>query len=170
MFLCGLIQALSVHMTTFIGEYELTIDAKGRFLLPAAFRKQLPEGADSQFVLSRGFEQCLSLYTMEEWNVLSAKINKLNDFNPKVREFKRLFLNGANIVEADSAGRLLVPKNLMEYAGISKDAVFTSQGNKMELWDKATHTAYIQRSMVNFSDLANEVLGGDFISPFESLS
>lgn len=156
-------------MANFIGEYELTIDAKGRFLLPASFRKQLPEGADVQFVVSRGFEQCLNLYPMDEWNILSEKINKLNDFNPKVRDFKRLFLNGANIVESDAAGRLLLTKTLLEHAGITKDMVLTAQGNKMEIWDKATHKAHIQSKMADFSDLANEVLGGGFISPFENL-
>lgn len=156
-------------MANFIGEYELTIDAKGRFLLPASFRKQLPEGADVQFVVSRGFEQCLNLYPMDEWNILSEKINKLNDFNPKVRDFKRLFLNGANIVESDAAGRLLLTKTLLEHAGITKDMVFTAQGNKMEIWDKATHKAHIQSKMADFSDLANEVLGGGFISPFENI-
>lgn len=156
-------------MANFIGEYELTIDAKGRFLLPAGFRKQLPEGADVQFVVSRGFEQCLNLYPMDEWNILSEKINKLNDFNPKVRDFKRLFLNGANIVESDAAGRLLLTKTLLEHAGITKDMVLTAQGNKMEIWDKATHKAHIQSKMADFSDLANEVLGGGFISPFENI-
>ncbi|MFA6150829.1 MAG: division/cell wall cluster transcriptional repressor MraZ [Chitinophagaceae bacterium] len=156
-------------MANFIGEYELSIDAKGRFLLPSSFRKQLPEGADVQFVVSRGFEQCLNLYPMDEWNILSEKINKLNDFNPKVRDFKRLFLNGANIVESDAAGRLLLTKTLLEHAGISKDIVLTAQGNKMEIWDKAAHRAHIQSKMGDFSDLANEVLGGGFISPFENL-
>jgi len=155
-------------MTHLLGEYEVSIDAKGRLLLPAAFRKQLPKGGDAQFVVSRGFEQCLSVYTMDEWDALSGKISKLNDFNPKVREFKRLFLNGANKVETDSAGRLLIPKALLDYAGISKDAVFASQGNKMELWDKATHMAYLQQHAADFSSLAGEVLGGDFMSPFES--
>lgn len=156
-------------MAQFIGEYELTIDAKGRFLLPASFRKQLPEGAEPVFVVSRGFEQCLNLYTMDEWNVLSEKINKLNDFNPKVRDFKRLLLNGANVVESDTAGRLLLTKTLLEHAGITKEMVLTAQGNKMEIWDKATHKAHIQSKMADFSDLANEVLGGGFMSPFENL-
>lgn len=156
-------------MANFIGEYELSIDAKGRFLLPSSFRKQIPKDAGMEFVVSRGFEQCLNLYPMDEWNILSDKINKLNDFNPKVRDFKRLFLNGANIVESDAAGRLLLTKTLLEHAGISKDIVLTAQGNKMEIWDKAAHRAHIQSKMGDFSDLANEVLGGGFISPFENL-
>ncbi|MCC6186772.1 MAG: division/cell wall cluster transcriptional repressor MraZ [Chitinophagaceae bacterium] len=156
-------------MANFIGEYELTIDAKGRFLLPASFRKQLPEGADVQFVVSRGFDNCLNLYPMEAWQALTEKITKLNEFNSKVRDFTRVFLNGSNIVESDAAGRLLLTKSLLEHAGISKDIIFTAQGNKMEIWDRATHKAYIQSKMADFSDLANEVLGGGFMSPFENL-
>lgn len=156
-------------MMGFIGEYEVAIDAKGRFLLPSGFRKQLPDGAAGNFVVNRGFENCLALYPVESWNALSEKLNKLNDFNPKVREFKRLFLNGATMVELDSAGRLLLPKPLQEYAGIKKDMVFSAQGNKVELWDKETYYEYIRKSAANFSDLAAEVAGGDFFNPFESL-
>jgi MraZ protein len=162
------LKRINTTMPHFIGEYELTIDAKGRFLLPSSFKKQLLEQEDMQFVVSRGFEQCLNLYPLSEWNILSEKINKLNDFNPKVRDFKRLFLNGANIVESDSAGRILLTKTLLEHAGISKEIVLTAQGNKMEIWDMATHKAHIQSKMADFSDLANEVLGGGFMSPFEN--
>jgi MraZ protein len=104
---------------------------------------------------------------MESWTVLSDKINRLNDFNPKVREFKRLFLNGATIVEVDSAGRILLPKPLQEYAGIKKDVVFSCQGNKVELWNKDTYYEYIKKGAGSFSSLAEEVAGGDFINPFD---
>lgn len=156
-------------MLSFLGEYEVAIDAKGRFLLPSGFRKQLPEGAAERFVINRGFENCLTVYPMESWTVLSEKINRLNDFNPKVREFKRLFLNGATIVEVDSAGRILIPKPLQEYASIKKDVVFSCQGNKVELWDKDTYYEYIKRSAGGFSGLAEEVAGGDFMNPFDAL-
>ena len=145
------------------------MDAKGRFLLPSGFRKQLPEGSAERFVINRGFENCLTLYPMDSWTVLSEKINKLNDFNPKVREFKRLFLNGANIVEADSAGRILLPKPLQEYAGLKKDIIMSAQGNKVELWDKDTYYNYINQHAGGFSDLAAEVAGGYFINPFEGM-
>lgn len=152
-----------------LGEFEIALDAKGRFLLPASFRKQLPEGAAERFVINRGFESCLTLYPMDSWNQLAEKVNKLNDFNPKVREFKRLFMNGANLVDVDSAGRVLVPKSLQEYAGIKKEVVFSAQGSKVELWDKDTYYEYIKNSAAGFSDLAAEVIGGDFMNPFESI-
>ncbi|WP_276133644.1 division/cell wall cluster transcriptional repressor MraZ [Polluticoccus soli] len=156
-------------MTSFLGEYEVAMDSKGRFLLPAGFRKQLPEGSGERFVINRGFEHCLTMYTMDSWNVLSEKINRLNDFNPKVREFKRLFLNGATIIEVDSAGRVLLPKPLQEYAGMKKDVIMSAQGNKVELWDKDTYYNYINQHAAGFSNLAAEVAGGDFINPFEGL-
>lgn len=156
-------------MTSFLGEYEVAIDAKGRFLVPSGFRKQLPEGSAESFVINRGFENCLSLYPVSNWNALAEKINKLNDFNPKVRDFKRLFLNGATMVDVDSAGRILLPKPLQEYAGIKKDMVFSAQGNKVELWNKDTYYNYIRQQSANFSDLAAEVAGSDFINPFEGL-
>lgn len=156
-------------MLGFLGEYEVAIDAKGRFLLPSGFRKQMPEGTAERFVVNRGFENCLTLYPIDSWNVLSEKLSRLNDFNPKVREFKRLFLNGATMIDLDSAGRMLLPKPLQEYAGIKKEMVFSAQGNKVELWDKDTYYEYIRKTAANFSDLAAEVAGGDFINPFESL-
>lgn len=156
-------------MVNFFGEYEVAIDAKGRFLLPAGFRKQLAEGAAESFVVNRGFENCLTMYTQESWAALTEKMNKLNDFNPKVREFKRLFLNGATIIDLDSAGRLLLPKLLQEHAGIKKDMVFSAQGNKVELWDKDTYYEYMRNKAASFSDLAAEVAGGDFLNPFENM-
>jgi MraZ protein len=156
-------------MASFLGEYEVAIDAKGRFLVPSGFRKQLPEGASDKFVINRGFENCLTLFPMETWSVLADKISRLNDFNQKSRDFKRLFLNGATIVEVDSAGRLLLPKQLQEYAGVKKDMVFSAQGNKVELWDKDTYYEYIRKQSASFSDLASEVAGGDFLNPFDSL-
>src|SRR3954471_20416868 len=144
-------------MTNFLGEYEVAIDSKGRFLLPSGFRKQLAEGTGGKFVINRGFENCLTIYMMDAWNAIADKVNRLNDFKPNVREFKRLFLNGATIVEMDNADRLLVPKQLQEYAGIKKDAVLSAQGNKLELWDKDTYYNYLRQHAAGFSKLAEDV-------------
>lgn len=155
-------------MISFLGEYEVAFDAKGRFLLPSGIRKQMAEEPSGQFVIKRDFESCLSIYPMATWKAISDKINKLNDFKPAVREFKRLFLNGATIVELDSADRMLVPKQLQEYAGIKKDAVIAAQGNKLEVWDKDTFYKYLNQNSVNMSRLAEEV-ANDFGNPFENL-
>lgn len=145
-------------MIGFLGEYEVTLDAKGRFLLPAGFKKQLEDGAN-QFVINRGIEACLSLYPMQSWEPIFTEVSKLNDFDPKVRQFRRYFLNGATNLELDSAGRLLLPRALMDYAGLNKDAVLVSAVNKIEIWDKIKYTQFFETfSPDSFSDLANEVM------------
>ena len=146
-------------MIRFLGEYEATLDAKGRFLLPAGFKKQLPEEHATQFVINRGFEKCLTLYPQPSWEPIFTNISNLNDFDPKVREFRRYFLNGAINVELDSAGRLNLPKNLMEHAGLEKDIVLVSAVNKIEIWDKSKYKLFFETfTPQSFSDLANEVM------------
>lgn len=148
-------------MIGFLGEYEATVDAKGRFLLPAGFKKQLPEEAGNQFVINRGFEKCLTLFPMKSWEPIFSEISKLNDFDPKVREFRRVFLNGATVLELDSAGRLLLPPNLKEHAGIDKDIVLVAAMNKIEIWDKNKyHQLFESFSPEAFSQLAQQVMAG----------
>ena len=146
-------------MIGFLGEYEATIDAKGRFLLPAGFKKQLPQEASAQFVINRGFEKCLTLYPLQTWEPIFSQISQLNDFDPKVREFRRYFLNGATEVEMDSAGRLLLPKNLLGHASLEKDIVLVSAVNKIEIWDKTKYNEFFESfTPETFSNLANEVM------------
>jgi MraZ protein len=147
-------------MTGFLGEFEATLDAKGRFLLPAGFKRQLPEGEGNRFVINRGFEKCLSLYPLNSWEPLFADISKLNDFEPKVREFRRYFLNGATFIEPDTAGRLLVPPNLKEHAGLEKDIVLVAAVNKIEIWDSNKYKQLFESfSPEAFSSLASDVMG-----------
>jgi MraZ protein len=146
-------------MNGFLGEYEATLDPKGRFLLPVGFKKQLPAEGSAQFVIARGFEKCLSLYPIKSWEPIFESISKLNDFDPKVREFRRYFLNGATLMELDSAGRLLIAQNLKEYAGLEKDIVLVSAVNKIEIWDKNKYQQFFETySPETFSNLANEVM------------
>ncbi len=146
-------------MIGFLGEYEVTLDAKGRFLLPAGFKKQMPEEWNNQFVVSRGLDSCLTLYHMKHWEPIFTQISSLNDFDPKVRQFQRFFLNGATTVELDSAGRLLIPAQLKEYAGLDKDAVLFAKGNKIEIWDSNKYKQFFETlSASDFSNLASEVM------------
>lgn len=146
-------------MIGFLGEYEATMDAKGRFLLPAGFRKQLPGEGANLFVINRGFEKCLTLYPLQSWEPIFSAISKLNDFDPKVREFRRYFLNGAIQMELDSAGRLLLPKNLVEHASLEKDIVLVSAVNKIEIWDKTKYQQFFESfSPEGFSKLASDVM------------
>ena len=146
-------------MIGFLGEYEATLDTKGRFLLPAGFKKQLPEEGSTHFIINRGFEKCLTLYPLQSWEPIFYAISKLNDFDPKVREFRRYFLNGALQIELDSAGRLLLPKNLTEHASLERDIVLVSALNKIEIWDKVKYTQFFETfTPQSFSDLANDVM------------
>ena len=149
-------------MIGFLGEYEATLDPKGRFLLPAGFKKQLPGEGGNQFVINRGFEKCLSLYPMISWEPIYERISKLNDFDHKVREFRRYFLNGATQLELDTAGRLLVPANLKEHAGLEKDIVLVAAVNKIEIWDKSKYQQFFESfSPETFSSLAEQVMSGN---------
>jgi MraZ protein len=146
-------------MVGFLGEYEATLDTKSRFLLPVGFKKQLPEDGPTQFVINRGFVKCLSLYPMKSWEPIFARISQLNDFDPEVRQFRRYFLNGATMVELDSAGRLLIPFNLKEHAGLDKDIVLTAAVDKIEIWDKSKYQQFFESfSPETFSSLAKQVM------------
>lgn len=147
-------------MSGFYGEYNVSMDAKGRLMLPADFRKQLQEADSSTFVMKRGKDKCLTLYTNSQWENLSEQLENMSAFNPKVQEFKRVFLDGIAMVDQDSAGRILIPKSLQEYAGLNKELVFWMQGNKVEIWDKARKEAYLESVRANEEALANELFQG----------
>ncbi|MBL0683456.1 division/cell wall cluster transcriptional repressor MraZ [Aquimarina mytili] len=149
-------------MVNLIGTYECKADAKGRLMIPVAFKKQLSPVLQDGFVLKRSvFQQCLELYPMEEWNLMMQKINKLNRFKKKNNDFIRRFTAGVKIVEIDSAGRLLIPKDLVGFAGITKELVLSSAVNIIEIWDKDKYEKAIDDVAVDFADLAEEVMGFD---------
>ncbi len=146
-------------MICFLGEYEATVDTKNRFLLPGGLKKQFPEG-ENKFVVSRGFEKCLSLYPMKTWEGMVERLSKLNDFDPKVRQFKLIFLGGATEVELDGAGRMLLPASLKEYAGLNKDIILASDIDKIKIWDAAKYKQFFEEVSADaFSSLAMEVGG-----------
>ena len=122
-------------MSKFQGEYQATVDSKGRFLLPAAVKKQLPED-ETTFTISRGSGNCLILYPKSAWDNILNKISGLNDLDPRVVIFKRNLLRGATEVNLDSAGRLNLQPTLKEYAFIEKDIVIFGVLSRFEIWDK----------------------------------
>ncbi|MEW7290924.1 division/cell wall cluster transcriptional repressor MraZ [Aquimarina sp. 2304DJ70-9] len=149
-------------MVNLIGTYECKADAKGRLMMPVAFKKQLSPVLQDGFVLKRSvFQSCLELYPIAEWNLLMQKINKLNRFKKKNNDFIRKFTAGVKIVEIDSAGRLLIPKDLIGFAGITKELVLSSAVNIIEIWDKDKYEKAIDDVAVDFADLAEEVMGFD---------
>ncbi len=131
-------------------------------MVPVALKKQLSAALQDGFVLKRAvFQPCLELYPMSEWNALMAKVNKLNRFKKKNNDFIRRFTAGVKVVEVDNAGRLLIPKDLIGFSGISKEVVLASAVNIIEIWDKNKYEQAIDDAASDFADLAEEVMGQD---------
>ena len=129
-------------------------------MLPQAFKKQLALILQDGFVLKRAvFQKCLELYPIAEWNILSAKVNKLNRFNKKNDEFIRRFNAGVKTVEVDGTGRVLVSKDLGVFAKLEKSIVVNAAFNILEIWDKDLYEKAIDEAAVDFADLAEEVMG-----------
>ena len=147
-------------MVNLIGTYECKADVKGRLMLPVAIKKQLQTVLQDGFVLKRSvFQPCLELYPMKEWNTLMEGVNKLNRFKKKNNDFIRRFTAGVKIIELDVSGRLLIPKDLHSFAGITKEVVVASAVNIIEIWDKNKYEKAIDDATGDFADLAEEVMG-----------
>lgn len=147
-------------LNTIIGTYECKADAKGRLLLPSPLKKQLATSLEEGFVLKRSvFDTCLELWPMSEWQLMMAKLNKLNKFNKKNSDFVRKFTAGVKIIEIDDLGRMLVPKDLMTFGKITKDVVFSSKVNIVEIWDKDLYEQSVSYDDDDFANLAEEVMG-----------
>ncbi|WP_293884346.1 division/cell wall cluster transcriptional repressor MraZ [Sphingobacterium sp. UBA1498] len=147
-------------MTQLIGEFECKLDAKGRMVLPAALKRQMPHVERDGLVVNRGFEKHLVFYPREEWDLMTAKLAKLNQFDPKVRAFVRAFTRGATELTLDAAGRVLLPKSLLEFAGIHAELVLACQFNKIEVWSKEGYEELMSDGGVeDISSLAAEVMG-----------
>ncbi|ATA89719.1 transcriptional regulator MraZ [Capnocytophaga stomatis] len=147
-------------MGILIGTYECKIDAKGRITLPAPLKKQLGD-LEAGFVLKRSdFQRCIDFYTMDEWNLEMQKVNSLNRYVKENNDFIRKFMSGVKLIEIDSVGRMLVPKDLLEYAQIDKEIVMSALGNRVEIWDKTAYETAIYTSPEDFSALAEKVMGG----------
>jgi MraZ protein len=146
-------------LKTLIGTYECKVDAKGRLMLPTSLKKQLGS-LEEGFVLKRSvFQPCLELFPMSEWNKMMLKINKLNRFVKKNNDFIRRFTAGVKMVDIDTTGRLLIPKDLVVFATIEKDIVLNSAINIIEIWDKDKYENAIENATDDFADLAEEVMG-----------
>jgi len=131
-------------------------------MLPVALKNQMSPILTKGFVIKRSvFQPCLELYPMEEWNILMEKMNKKNRFKKKNNDFIRRFSAGVKVVEIDSTGRLLIPKNLVAIAGISKEVVLSSAINIVEIWDKDGYEKVLDETAEDFAALAEEVMGDD---------
>lgn len=137
----------------FLGEYQHTIDTKGRLAVPAKFRGQLTDGA----VVTRGLDGCLALYSAKDWEVMASKIANLPMTDANVRSFQRFMLSGAMVVSIDSQGRVLLPAYLRQYAKLSTDVVVTGVANRIEIWDGVIWKTLRQAVEDNASDVADRL-------------
>lgn len=121
----------------FMSEYNHTIDAKGRLIIPSKFREVLGE----EFVVSKGMDGCLFVYANDDWDAFEQKLTSLPLINKEARQFARFFLAGAAQVELDKQGRILLPAALREFAGLDKDVVLVGVGSRIEIWSKEKYEA-----------------------------
>lgn len=148
-------------MATFIGDYTCKVDVKGRIILPAAFKKQLPAGAEDHFVVRKDiFETCLVLYSIEDWNRQIEKIRKtINPYNREHNKFLRNFYKGTAELFLDANNRMLIPKRLLDLIGADRDVVLAGQDGRIEIW-AANIYERIDMPADDFADLAEKLLGG----------
>ncbi len=153
-------------MATFIGDYTCKADVKGRIILPMAFKKQMPDGARDQFVVRKDiFENCLVLYSIEDWNRQLEKIRKrINPYNREHNTFLRNFFKGTAELSLDSNNRMLIPKRMLEMIGADRDLVLAGQDGRIEIWSAIVYEK-IGIPAGNFADLAEKLMGGTTNDP-----
>jgi MraZ protein len=152
-------------MTFFTSEYESKIDAKGRLVLPARIKSQLSasqgdslHGDTYELAVRKGFEQCLILYPMIEFKKVFSRISGLNEFNEEYRKLQRNFLSGVVTLELDGNGRFLIPRNMLAYAQIDKEAMLVGMGNKVEIWNPHIYQTHLISDPAELSKLAEKHL------------
>lgn len=139
----------------FIGQYQHSIDGKGRVIMPARFRERLGES----FVLTRGLDSCLFIYTVGEWERLASSLESLQFTRRDHRTFTRFFFSGAAEGQLDSQGRFLVPPHLREYAQLEKDLVIIGVSSRIEVWGMKSWEIYKEDAAISFEDIAEKIEG-----------
>jgi len=141
-----------------MGEFQHSIDDKGRIIIPVKFRENLGE----QFIITRGLDNCLFVYPMNEWSVLEQKLKSLPLMKSDARAFSRFFFSGATECELDKQGRVNVPNTLCEYAKFNKECVVIGVSNRVEIWSKSIWEDYFQQSEESFNEIAEKLVDFNF--------
>lgn len=152
--------ANSITTSLFLGEFECTLDEKGRILMPAALLKQFTASLRKKFVINRSvFQKCLVIYALDGWQEIANDLLKLNRFNKENDDFIRQYTNGAIMLEVDASNRLLLPKRLLDYAKIDRDIVLSASLNKIEIWSVKVHNDLMKNyDHGKFAELAEKVM------------
>lgn len=141
-------------MSLFKGTYLFAVDSKGRVNLPAKLRKNVSPEANDIFVITRGYEQCLSIYPLDEWTKLELSIRQLSSVNPKHRFFTRAFCQHATEVQLDGQSRISIPRELILFAGIESDVMILGVLERIELWNPKIYEAYMKSQAESYEDVA----------------
>jgi MraZ protein len=142
----------------FYGEYEHTIDRKGRLILPSKFREVAKANFIEKFFVTRGLDKCLFMFSEEEWKVQEAKFKVLPFTKKETRKFNRVYFSGAVDIAVDSQGRFIVPQYLKDFAGIKRDVVIIGFANRIEIWSKDTWQEFYSQSRDSFEDIAERLI------------
>ncbi|HVD97346.1 MAG TPA: division/cell wall cluster transcriptional repressor MraZ [Cytophagaceae bacterium] len=146
-------------MSYFSSEYECKLDAKGRLILPARMKANLPAASGNNIIITRGFETCLVVYPEVEWRKVFSKVSGLNEFNEEYRNFQRNFFRGNTEAELDSNGRFVLPKTMTKYAQIETEVIVVGMGNRIEIWNPELYDQFLIKDQKEFSKLAEKFLG-----------
>ena len=155
--------------TNLLGEFECRLDDKSRIILPSALKKQVSPEAHDRFVINRGFEGCLVLYPQNVWDETVAGMQRLNLFVREHRQFMRAFHNGATPVVLDSQNRLLLPRQLLDYASIDREIILFAYADRIEVWDRKRYMEMVPNEPEDFAKLAEKVMGNPNTSPGNDL-
>lgn len=151
-------------MSSFKGRFQFTVDVKGRINLPAKMRKNVAPEAGDTFVITRGFEKCIFVYPNDEWLLLETSLRKLHTPNPKHRQFMRVLYEYALDVQIDSASRLMLSKDLLEFAGIDGEALIIGVRERIEIWNPSVYAEYKSALPESYEDVAAAVWSQSFES------
>jgi len=151
---------IKYQVINLIGTYQCKADVKGRLMLPIALKKQLGVNINESFILKRSvFQPCLELHPYSEWKLTMDKINTLNRFVKKNNDFIRMYTAGVRVVDLDTNGRILIPKDLLKTYFSKNDLVLTTAINIIEIWDKDSYENVINNPEIDFADLSEKVMG-----------
>ncbi len=142
----------------FMGEYQHSLDDKSRITIPAKFR----EGLGASFVMTRGLDACLFVYPRDDWNIMEQKLRTMPLARSDARQFIRFLFSGAAELDLDKQGRVLIPSNLREYAGITENCVVIGVDARVEIWDAKKWQSYSETAADSFNDLAQGLVDLDF--------
>ncbi len=142
----------------FYGEYEHSIDKKGRLIVPSKFRESFKEYDIEKLYITRGLDKCLFMFTENEWKTQESKFKSVSFTKSEARKFNRMYFAGAIQIECDKQGRILIPKYLKDYAGIRRDVMIIGVSNRIEVWAKESWQDYYNNSKESFEDIAERLM------------